>query len=314
MTPPDPGSDPRAAFLLACRLDVEVAKPGNVSLRSAGHRMVAQQFIDSAHAAADALFEPGTRVGTRILNAVARTRDAAGCNTNLGIVLLVAPLAAALERLPSAPRPDAWRGALEQVLAALDVDDAASAYRAIALANPGGLGEVEQQSVHGAPSIGLRAAMALAADRDLIARQYVNAYRDLFEIGVTALQDPRASHHAVTLQVFLAFLARYPDSHIVRKHGASVAQSVTHQAAAVLRRLQHGGNTRMRANDGSAGASLVEHWDRRLKARGINPGTSADLTVAALFVAACLDPQRWLQDASGASAVRCCEIDWHEKC
>jgi len=312
--PLDPGAGPRAAFLLACRLDIEVAKPGNVSLYSAGHGMVARQFIDSAHAAADALFEPGARVGTRILNAVARTRDAAGCNTNLGIVLLVAPLATALERLPCAPTPDAWRGALEHVLAALDVDDAASAYRGIALANPGGLGEVERQSVHKAPSIGLRAAMALAAERDLIARQYANAYQDLFEIGVTGLQDARISRHALTLDVFLTFLARYPDSHIVRKHGAAVAHSVTRQAAALHRRLQHLGDTRVRADDVSGQASLIERWDRRLKARAINPGTSADLTVAALFVAACIDPQRWLRDADRARRRSVRKTDWHEKC
>jgi nicotinamide-nucleotide amidase len=62
---------PQAAFLRACRLDVAVRKPGNVSLASAGHRMQAQQFLASAEAAAGPLFEPGASVGQRIEGAVA---------------------------------------------------------------------------------------------------------------------------------------------------------------------------------------------------------------------------------------------------
>src|ERR1700761_5786289 len=89
----------RAAFLEACALDVATPKPGNVSAQSPGHGMTADQFVASAHASLDALFTPGARVGQRILDAITRTRAVAGCNTNLGIVLLVAPLAAALDRL-----------------------------------------------------------------------------------------------------------------------------------------------------------------------------------------------------------------------
>src|SRR5258708_39479718 len=139
----------RAAFLRACRLDVETAKPGNVSVAYPGHGMTASQFIASADAAANALFAPGAPVGARILDAVSRTRETAGCNTNLGIVLLVAPLAAALDLLTDSPADDiAWRTATERVLATLDLDDARAAYRAIALANPGGLGDAPEQSVH----------------------------------------------------------------------------------------------------------------------------------------------------------------------
>jgi triphosphoribosyl-dephospho-CoA synthetase len=136
------------AFLRACRLDVEAAKPGNVSIASAGHGMQAAQFIDSAEAAAPALFARGARVGERILDAVTRTRHVAGCNTNLGIVLLVAPLAAALESVGDTAPLDAarWQASVETVLSRLDVDDARAAYRAIALANPGGLGDAPEQS------------------------------------------------------------------------------------------------------------------------------------------------------------------------
>ncbi|MDR5739957.1 MULTISPECIES: triphosphoribosyl-dephospho-CoA synthase [unclassified Caballeronia] len=265
----------RAAFLQACRLDVETAKPGNVSIASAGHGMTSAQFIISAGTAAAGLFTPGASVGARILDAVRRTFDAVACNTNLGIVLLAAPLCAALERLPC----DAdigtgqWRAQTEHVLASLDIDDARLAYRAIAIANPGGLGDAPEQSVHEAPTIDLRTAMSLAADRDSIARQYANGFADVFD----AAQRANIEENTAILGIFLSFLAALPDSHIVRRQGAAMAQSVTRDAAA------------HRARWLAAGAPMddpkLAAWDAELKARGINPGTSADLAVATMFVA-----------------------------
>jgi triphosphoribosyl-dephospho-CoA synthase len=274
-----------AAFLTACRLDVETRKPGNVSVQSAGHGMRADQFIISAEFAADALLARGAPVGQRVLNAVIRTRDAVGCNTNLGILLLVAPLAAALEDCARPLTAHGWRAATERVLARLDIDDARHAYRAIALANPGGLGDAPEQSVHHAPTAGLREAMALAAGRDRIAWQYAHGFRDIFETGLGAFRDMPADRPRIaTLNVFLTFLGAGPDSHIVRKHGIAVAQSVTLAA-----RERHAQWRRTLAQqDAPAAAPALDAWDAELKANAINPGTSADLTVATLFVAGCL--------------------------
>jgi triphosphoribosyl-dephospho-CoA synthase len=85
--------------------------------------------------------------------------------------------------------------------------------------------------------------------------------------------------------VFLAFLSGWPDSHIVRKHGLRVAQSVTHEA-----RRRHDAMHRAHARGAVADELLtLAAWDAELKAQGINPGTSADLTVATLFVAGLVD-------------------------
>ncbi|GLU32693.1 triphosphoribosyl-dephospho-CoA synthase [Trinickia caryophylli] len=280
----------REAFLAACRLDVAVAKPGNVSERSAGHGMVAAQFIESARAAEAPLFCRGAPVGARVLGAVERTRAAVGCNTNLGIVLLVAPLAAALDTLAAQPDAQGWHAATEAVLARLDLDDARSAYRAIALANPGGLGDAPEQSVHAPPSVGLRAAMALAAERDSIARQYANGFADIFGAGLAAAcaAGPGEAPGHATLDVFLTFLAGWPDSHIVRKHGLAVAQSVTGEAC----RYQRLWRDLMARGEPARAGELLAGWDAELKARGLNPGTSADLTVATLFVALALSGAR----------------------
>lgn len=270
----------RAAFLWACEQDVAVAKPGNVSRASDGHGMQAQMFIDSARACVDAVCAPAMRVGERIERAVAATWTAAGCNTNLGIILLCAPLAAALESLGESPSCVLWRNSLHAVLHALNVEDACAAYRGIAMANPGGLGEAPTQSVSAAPTVNLLQAMELAAARDSIARQYAQHYVDLFDQLLPAFKSAwhrgETLDHAV-LRVYLRALASWPDSHIVRKQGAALAQTVTNHASQLEAASPLDSNQ-------------LSQWDAELKQARVNPGTSADLTVATLFIAACLSP------------------------
>jgi triphosphoribosyl-dephospho-CoA synthase len=266
-------------FLRACELDVTVRKPGNVSVVSPGHRMRAEQFFASAQAAAGALFDAGAPVGERIERAVAATHTAVACNTNLGIVLLIAPLAAAAERRGARASATALRESLDAVLAALDVADARAAYRAIALANPAGLGQAEQADVRGVPRIGLRDAMALAAPRDLIARQYANGFADLFDALRRDLPSGfvlAQARDADVQRVYLGWLSRHPDSHIVRKHGAAVAHTVMTAAQGWA------------ADPAPDRTPAIALWDESLKAAGINPGTSADLTVATLWAAGVL--------------------------
>jgi len=283
----------RTSFLRACELDVAVRKPGNVSRFSSGHGMQAAVFDASARASAEPLLRRGARVGERIEAAVAATWAVAGCNTNLGILLLCAPVARAFEQCPDPANRAALRAALETVLSDLDVADARAAYRAIARARPGGLGTAPAEDVHAVPSIDLRAAMALAADRDSIARQYRDGYAELFELGVPPLagvlldapagagDTPAPALAAAVQRVFLAFLARFPDSHIVRKHGPAVAHTVMCSAQPWQARARAGVD--LDADPGFAA------WDLELKEAGLNPGTSADLTVAALFIAGLLD-------------------------
>jgi triphosphoribosyl-dephospho-CoA synthase len=262
---------PRDAFLRACELDVLVRKPGNVSIESPGHGMVAQQFIEAARAAAPALFTPGAAVGERIERAVAASLAAAGCNANLGIVLLAAPIAAAAQADAALAGPAALRRELQAVLQALDVNDTQAAFRAIAAANPGGLGSAAEHDVHEAPTLPLRAAMALAAHRDSIARQYADGFAGVFDLGLPLAAPPVTP--AVVQRVFLGFLASWPDSHIVRKHGVAAAHSVMSAAQGFS----------AQASPGQTPQFAV--WDGSLKAQGINPGTSADLTVASVMLA-----------------------------
>ncbi len=259
----------------ACVTDVRAFKPGNVSVDSPGHGMHAGDFMTSADAVAAVIAAPASGVGQRILRAIEATRAVVPVNTNLGIVLLCAPLAHAATKSSS---ERILRERLRAVLAGLDVDDARLAYDAIRVAEPGGLGRSDRHDVTEVPHVTLREAMNEARERDRIAVQYVTGYRDIFETGLPALQRVRArwrSREWAAVHVYLTFLARHPDSHLARKHGADVAAAVSLQARDLNQALG-------RASDPAREMPALEAFDRQLKAQSINPGTSADMTVATL--------------------------------
>ena len=261
-------------FAKACRLDVVAFKPGNVSLWSAGHGMSADDFLRSAAAAAPLLADPACTVGERIETAVTATQNAVHCNTNLGIILLLAPLASAALKAG----PNDLRARLSSVLSALDIDDAERCLRAIQLARPAGLGTVAEQDVARPPSLNLRAVMHLAEHRDRIARQYVNDYDDIFRIGVPALAHFRTRWRSLAWACsacYLSFLGAFNDSHVVRKHGSAIADRVRERAQEVAKALKACENPRRLTG-------VLTKFDDELKADGINPGTSADLTVASV--------------------------------
>ena len=263
-----------SAFEYACRDELDAPKPGNVHVFANGRRLDVKDFERSAAAAAGPLTAPGQRVGARILGAVDATAAAVETNTNLGIILLCAPLAAAAETFSYD-----LRSSLSQALRTLNRDDAELAFKAIVRASPAGLGRAERHDVF-APATGtLREAMAEAADRDRVARQYVTDFADVFELGEPLLEATlarSADKRLATLVTYLGFLAAFPDSHIVRKYGLTVAAQTREQArplAAMARKAS-------RLEDVLANVLI---WDAELKKANVNPGTSADLTVATLF-------------------------------
>jgi len=272
------------AFRAACELDVLAFKPGNVSVHSPGHGMRAEDFIASAAAAAPHLVDPARALGERIHRAIEATRRAVGCNTNLGIVLLAAPLLHAAQHRAG---DETLAAALRRSLGGFDLEQTGWVYRAIRLAAPGGLGKSPRHDVRNAPNAPLMTAMREASRRDCIARQYATGFADLLDAGAAALARARErwgdDARAMT-ELFLDFLADRADSHIVRKHGAAAAEGVRQHARQCLDELTGGGAW-------DAAQSALDDLDRTLKSAGINPGTSADLCVGA-----------WLADRLDAPA------------
>ena len=264
-----------AAIWRACIEELEAPKPGNVSFASAGHGMTAEDFVASARCAADVLGTPGLSLGERVLGSIEATRAAAGCNTNLGIVLLCAPLAqAALSQEPGRP----LRAGLARALAAAGVEDTERVFAAIRLAGPAGLGGSARHDVRAPATAPLLEVMREAEDRDRVARQYARCFEDVFDLGLPALAGSRSRwpREWAVVALYLTFLARFKDSHIERKLGAATAEAVRLEALDLSGSLDP-------SKPLAESVEALADFDRSLKNRGVNPGTSADLTVATLF-------------------------------
>jgi triphosphoribosyl-dephospho-CoA synthase len=265
------------AFHDACLAELDALKPGNVHRFGDDPRMSVADFETSARVAAAPLAQAGAPVGARIRASVAATIDAVGHNTNLGIVLLSAPLAAAA----SSDAAGDLRKRLAKVLAGLGIEDAWDAYAAIREANPGGLGEVPRHGVGAEPTITLLEAMQAAEGHDRIAWNYSHDFADIFDIGLPRLGEARRRWQSAPLAttfVYLGFLATIPDTLIQRKFGAAQALEVKAEAKPLADELNA-------SADPAAVEPALKDFDRSLKDRGLNPGTTADLTVATLFAA-----------------------------
>lgn len=266
-----------AAAQLACLLEASAPKPGNVTPAADFHDARYEDYLVSAIAIGPAIAAAGTQpLGETIRAAVAATSRWVPSNTNLGIVLLFGPLACAALQ----PGREPLRTRLSGVLAATTVLDAREAYAAIRLASPGGLGRAAEQDVAGEPTVTLREAMALAAQRDAIAREYVTDFATTFEVGHPALLRARTAGldwSDATLETYLTLLAATPDTHIARKLGAAAAADVQGRAGSVLER----GGVRTPAGRDAIAALDADLRDPRNTG---NPGATADLTAAALFV------------------------------
>lgn len=282
---------------IACLVELAAPNPGNVRPGRDLPGLTAAELRVSAAAIGPAMAGAGaTRPGATVLRAIRDTRRWVATNTNLGIVLLLAPpaRAAALARArgahgrdrgDAAPDEDAlWEG-LEAVLEATTVEDAELAYRAIRMAEPGGLGRVEEQDVSGAPTVTLREAMRRAADRDTVAEQYATGYRLLRDVGlpaVRAARDEGLGWEAAAHRCFLRLLAEREDSLVARKFGREEAGELRGDAARLVA---------LGPPEGPEAAPAWRELDRRLRSASPprNPGTTADLTAAAVFLALLLD-------------------------
>jgi triphosphoribosyl-dephospho-CoA synthase len=270
-------TDIAALVQLACLLEVSAPKPGNVSPGRHFADLAYEDFLISAVA----IGQPFTRVadqglGETIRQAVEATACWTNTNTNLGMVLLLAPLA----RAAAATSAGALRDAVRRVLERTTVDDARHVYAAIRRARPGGLGRSDAQDVADEPDVTLLEAMRLAADRDGVAREYAMGFEVTFERGAPALT--RARHDGLSwseaiVETYLSLLAGAVDTHIIRRTGLAAAERVSTLA---VQALEAGG---VRS---AKGRKTVEQMDRAIRDAGNanNPGTTADLTAAAIFV------------------------------
>jgi triphosphoribosyl-dephospho-CoA synthase len=270
--PPDAIAD---AYFRACLDELRAPKAGNVHDFGDGHGMTVGDFERSAEVTKRWIARPGARVGERVYGAIAATREAVDANTNLGIVLMSAPIALAAEREDRRN----LEPAVGRVLDALDVEDAAEVFRAIVRAEPAGLGESAENDVRAPATVTLLEAMRTAEERDRIAWNYTHGFADLFRVGIPTFQRAFVAWNDwlwATAVVHFAVMAAFPDTHISREHGAEAAEAARQAAAELFPRL-------VASREPSTLMPEILALDRQLKEKGHNPGTSADLTVATLF-------------------------------
>ena len=288
-------TDVTALAQLACLLEVSAPKPGNVSPGRPFRDTCYEEYVASAVAVGPALGAAGeVPLGMTIWRALDATRRWTGANTNLGIVLLLAPLARA-----AMAQGGLFRDRLGRVLLGLDVRDAQDTYRAIRLAEPGGLGRVGGQDLRAAPGVSLLECMRLAAGRDAIAREYATGFETTLLLGLPTLRRLRDRHVPLPqaiAQTYLTLLSAAPDTHLARRHGQKPARRVARLAG---RALDAGGFLTER------GRALAERLDGRLRAARppLNPGATADLTAASLFLWL-LEDQGWAGPIGAGAALK----------
>jgi triphosphoribosyl-dephospho-CoA synthase len=261
---------------LACMYEVTAPKPGNVHRGVDFDDLTYPDLLTSGVMIAPAMEQAaaGASLGKTVLAAVRATHSMIATNSNLGIVLLLAPLA-------MVPRNVKLHAGIAEVVASLSPDDARDVYAAIALAQPSGMGEVDEHDVASSPPEDLLVAMRAAADRDLVARQYAQNFTQVLEEIVPLLDQGQARGWSLWDNIVWAhvtMMSRYPDSLIARKLGAEAADQSAAQAAKVL----------------AAGIPGDEDYQRHLAdfdfwlrcdGHRRNPGTTADLITAGLFAA-----------------------------
>lgn len=281
----------------ACVAELQALKPGNVHVFADGHGMTIHDFIKSADASSLAMTDKNLSVGERILKAVQATQNAVGMNTNLGLILLCSPLIqATLTRGVLTEQHETLQDSLDCVLGKLTVQDAQLTAQAIVIAKPAGLGGGTDSvtinyDVYQTLDITMYEMMSSAQDRDRIAWQYANSFADVMGFGISRYRQAMEKWQErlktvndawATTAVYLGFLTRQLDTHVIRKHGDALAVQLMHEAREIEAEYWAIDNPKLMQKKLLA-------WDASLKARNINPGTSADLTVASLLASSLID-------------------------
>ncbi len=259
--------------------EINALKPGNVSRYSEGHGMTYEDFIQSAELVTPILCDSSLEIGQRILNSVLITMQEVGCNTNLGMLLLFTPVIMAYES-ELISDTEILRKKISDIINNITIEQSKPVYLAIKTAAPGGLGHTDKFDVELQPECTLFTAMQHAEAHDFIAKQYVTGYAEILTTGVSSIKEFTSRWNSVewaTVGCYLTILSRHNDTHIERKFSTEVAAGIKQKAIKMANMF------RKKTDPEDAKTALLD-FDRELKNRFINPGTSADLTAASLLI------------------------------
>ena len=290
---------------LAMLLEVTAAKPGNVNLTVGFEGTRVEHFLASA-VAAESSFEEAAHHGIAVQDKKLSVSDVGmgqiikecaadinvwqkGGNTLLGSVMLLVPIAVAAGMTPTEENFgfdfSRLRENLKLAVESTTAEDAVHLYEAIDVAKPSGLGGAPDLDVTDPASktrifkenVSLYEVCKIAAGYDDICSEWVNNYPITFDLAYPYLtaQLKHGDLNTAVVHTFLKVLSEHPDTFIARKVGAEKARKISLDAKKIL---ELGGL------ETSAGRKNILELDRRLRESRnlLNPGTTADITAAAL--------------------------------
>ena len=262
----------------ACDTEMKSLKPGNVHLYSQSYDMHVKDFFKSSLIISKCLTKNNLDLGKKILTSVNEIQDKIKKNTNLGIILMLSPIVTVVQKEGIISKEELLKK-INSLIKKQNIKNSIPIFKAIALTSPGGLGFSKKYDVNKLPKTNLYKAMEYSKKRDLIARQYCNGFKDIFNIGVPAYKKFYNKWGRVNWAltgVYLTFLQKFNDSHIVRNKGNKIATSVKKEAKKYYLFLKKNKNL-------IKIKKKLLIFDKKLKSKRINPGTIADLTVATLL-------------------------------
>lgn len=271
---------PVDAIRWACVLEATAPKVGNVYPGRDFDDLTYLDFVTAAELTASAFEPPPPSFSHGVLAACNASADQLGTNVNLGILLLLGPLVQ-VDAADGHVRLDrsSWSSGVTAVLDSMTADDSIRLYAAINVAKPGGMGQSDEMDLSGPPPQDFLAAMRHAATRDRIARNYSDGFADLFHHVLPVVQQSVLDEHDLLSGLVLAqlrLLAAEPDTLIARKFGDGVAREVQRRA-----RFDHRDAEQRDAFDRYLRTGTL---DLAGQSNRINPGTTADLIAAAVYV------------------------------
>ena len=262
-----------------CDTEIKSLKPGNVHKYSEGHGMGIKDFLKSSLIISECLTKNNLDLGKKILVSVSEIQNKIKKNTNLGIILMLSPIATIVQKEGVISKEELLKK-IKSLIKKQNIKNSIPIFKAISLTSPGGLGFSKKYDVNEPSNTNLYKAMEFAKEKDLIARQYCNGFEDIYKIGIPAYKifyNKWGKVDWALTGVYLTFLKKFNDSHIVRNKGNKIATSIKKEAKKYYFFLKNNKSlTKIKKK------LLV--FDKKLKSNGINPGTTADLTVATLLL------------------------------
>lgn len=262
-------------------------KPGNVHRTRDYDDMEFEDFVISGIVIGDTIREAcadvdveNPELGKYILQAVAETDRWIKNNTNLGIVMMTTPIAVAAAISDSF---DDIRENIKLLMGNTSVDDACALYDAINIADAGGMGDQDEYDVASDNAKQelrdnnqtMYDVLKISAPWDMLAREMTSDMPAVFEIGYPTyhkLREEKTKNEACLL-TFLTILSHVPDTLISRKYGDEEALKISLMTRDLLK-----------MRDSPDFMDTIKEFDDYLYDNKYNPGTTADLTAASIFV------------------------------